>query len=262
VKFAGRHLAPVTLVAVVGCWELAARLDWASDRVLAAPTEIAAAFVALLGRGYFYEHLWATARVVMIGTLASVAIGLSLAVLVSINTVVRNGVYPFVAALNIIPKVALIPLITIVFGFGDSSRILIVVMAAFFPVFLNTLSGLAEVDLAGRRLLTSLGASRLQHLRYHEIPSGLPAIFAGIKTSVTIAFIAAVVAEYLIRDSGLAYLITVFRAALNIQMTYAVTISIGLVGALAFLAVDRLERRVVFWVDLEADTYNRPGGAA
>lgn len=244
-----RLLSLLVLVSLLTAWELAARTDLASDRVLSAPTEVGGALGELVSRGYFYEHLWATASVVVFGSLLSITLGVAVATLVSLSDVVRQGVEPYVAALNIVPKVALIPLITIVFGFGDGSRILVVVMAAFFPVFLNTLSGLNEADAPGSRLLQSLGATRAQHLRFHQLPRGLPAIFAGIKTSVTVAFISAVVAEYLIRESGLAYLITVFRAALNIPMTYAVTITIGLVGALAFFAVDRLERRVVFWVD-------------
>jgi len=220
---ARRHLGDVLLLlALLALWQLAAKFDLASDRLLVGPVEVGRALIQLLGRGYFYDNLWSTLRVIGLGLAMSIVLGIGLAVAIGGSRWARDGIYPFVVALNVIPKVALVPLITISMGYSFRSRVVVVVLAAFFPIFLNTLTALRNAQEPRDRLMRSLGATRLQRLRMHQIPEGAPVIFAGIKLSLTVAFISAILAEFLIQRDGLAYLITAFR-------------------------IDRLERRVVYW---------------
>ncbi|HMG40415.1 MAG TPA: ABC transporter permease [Acidimicrobiales bacterium] len=244
----GRRLAQLLLlVTLLGLWQLAAALDVASDRLLTGPHEVGNALLLLLGRGYFYENLWATLRVIGLGMGIALAGGVGLALAIGMVPLVRDGVYPFVVALNILPKVALVPLITISMGYSYNSRIVVVVLAAFFPMFINTLVALREAQEPRDRLMRSLGATRRQRLRMHVLPEGAPVIFAGIKLSLTVAFISAILAEFLIQRDGLAYLITAFRIAMNTEMMYAVTVAVAGLGMVMYLAVDRLERWIVHW---------------
>jgi NitT/TauT family transport system permease protein len=215
--------------------------------VLASPTEVIAALGQLLTRGYFWENLWATVQVIGFGFLVAASSAVVVAIAISLSSFVRRGVYPVVVAIDVIPKITLVPLLLVTFGFGKSSRIIVVVLAAFFPVFLATLSALMAADREGRSLLTSLGANRMQHLRLHQLPAGLPAIFAGLKISLTVSFIAGVLSELYVRQDGLGYLITQFRATLQIDLVFAVTIVVGLLGMALFFAMEGIERRVVFW---------------
>jgi NitT/TauT family transport system permease protein len=248
-KVAGRvKLGDVlVLLSFLSLWQLGAEFDVASDRLLVGPLEVAQAMLDLLGRGYFYENMWSTLRVIGLGLAVSVVGGMGLAVTIGATPWLRDGIYPFVAALNVIPKVALVPLITISMGYSYKSRVVVVVLAALFPVFLNTLTALRNAQEPRDRLMRSLGATRLQRLRMHQIPEGAPVIFAGIKLSLTVAFIATILAEFLIQRDGLAYLITAFRIALNTRMMYAVTVAVAVLGMAFYLAIDRIERRVVFW---------------
>jgi NitT/TauT family transport system permease protein len=239
------HLA--FLVSLLALWQLAAAVDVASDRLLVGPIEVGGALVQLLGRGYFYENLWATLRVIGLGMGIALVTGIGLALAVGTVPVVRDGVYPYLVALNVLPKVALVPLITISMGYSYNSRVVVVVLAAFFPMFINTLVALQEAQEPRDRLMRSLGATRRQRLRMHVLPEGAPVIFAGIKLSLTIAFIAAILAEFFIQRDGLAYLITAFRITLNTEMMYAVTVAVAVLGIVMYFAVERLERWIIYW---------------
>ena len=235
------------LLAILGVWELAAQQDWLSDNILVGPTEILDAFSRLVTRAYFWDNLWATLWVIFAGFVLASISAIVLAVGMSLSAWIRRGVYPVVVLGNVVPKVALIPLIIVTVGFGANARIIVVIMSAFFPVFLNTLAAMIDADVEGEKLLTSLGANRFQHLRLHKLPAGLPSIFAGLKVSLTVAFIAGVLSELLIRREGLGYLITVFRATLSVDMVFAVTVTVGLIGMAIFFGMEWLERHVVFW---------------
>jgi NitT/TauT family transport system permease protein len=201
----------------------------------------------LISRPYFYENLWKTLSVIGLGFILASASAAILAIGMSLSPWVRRGVYPVIVAGNVVPKVALIPLIIVTVGFGSNARIIVVIMSAFFPVFLNTLAAMIDADLEGEKLLTSLGASRWQQMRMHKLPAGLPSIFAGLKVSLTVAFIAGVLSELLIRREGLGYLITVYRATIQVDMVFAVTVTVGLIGMAIYFGMEWLERHLVFW---------------
>lgn len=235
------------LVALLATWEAAARLNVVADLLLAAPTEVLGAFGVLVRRGYFYENLWKTLQVIVFGFTISAASAVLLAVAINFSRFVRRAVYPVVVAVDVVPKVALIPLLVVTFGFGQTSRLIVVILAAFFPVFLATVTALTNADREGRMLLASLGATRRQHLTLHQLPAGLPTIFSGMKISMTVSFIAGILSELYVRQAGLGYLITLFRSTLNTDLVFAVTIVVGLLGMSMFALMEWLEQRIVFW---------------
>ena len=239
------------LVIVLGAWQLVTGQGLVSDRLLPSPVQVAGALATLLQRGYFWDEFWSTLSVIGGGFALSAAAGFVLALLLSLSDFVRKGLYPVVVALDVIPKVTLIPVIVVTFGFGQTSRIIVVLISAFFPVFISTLSAMTDADPSGNALLRSMGASRLQQLRMYRIPQGLPAIFAGVKVSLTVSFIAGVVAELLIRNQGMGYLIIQFRQQLQVDNVFAVTIAIGLLGMALFFLMESVERRLVFWSDAD-----------
>lgn len=238
-------------VVIVALWIVIAAFDLISERLLPDPRDVLASLWQLLNRAYFWENLWVTLRVVVVAMVISSVAGIALAGAIATVPTVRDGVYSFVAGLNILPKVALVPLLTVTLGSNSRSRVVVVVLVAFFPVFMNALTAIREANVDRRRLMRSLGASRLQQLRLHLIPEGAPTIFAGLKLSLTIAFLGTILTEFLIRRDGLAYLITSFQATLNTSMVYATTILIAAIGVVSYQGIERAERRIVFWVDDE-----------
>ena len=246
-----RHLAPILslilLLVVLGGWQLACELDVLSQRLIPSPSAVASGLVELVQRGYFWEQLWSTVRVIGGGFLVTSAVGFLIAIALSMSEFARRGLYPVVVGGDLIPKVTLIPVIVIMFGYGSTSRWVVVIVSAFFPVFVSTLTAMASADQGGDHLLRSLRANRIQRLVLHRIPQGLPTIFAGLKISLTVSFIGGVTAELLIRNEGLGYLIQQFRHTLNVDLVFAVTIVVAVLGALMFWVLELIERRLVFW---------------
>lgn len=243
----GVALIPGVIIGTV--WVVVAGFDLVSDRLLPGPVDVLTSMWQLVNRAYFWENLWITLRVVGIAMVLSTIGGIALGSAIATVPTVRDGVYHFVVGLNILPKVALVPLLTVTIGSNSRSRVVIVVLVAFFPVFVNVLTAIREANVDRIRLMRSLEASRLQRLRFHLLPEGAPAIFAGLKLSLTIAFLGTILTEFLIRRDGLAYLITSFQATLNTSMMFATTIMIAALGVVAYQLIERAERRLVFWVD-------------
>ena len=235
------------LLLVLAVWETASRAGWVSARKLPPASEVAVAFVQLLGDKFFYEESLSTLRVIALGAGSAIVGGFLLALSLTFFALVRSAVYPVIVGLDVIPKIALIPLFVILFGFGDTAKVVMVGLVTFFPVFLATLNGLARVDEDGRDLLRTMGSGRFQILWMYELPSAAPTIFAGVKISITVAFIAAIISEFMVRNSGLGHLIITFRASLQVDRMMAAAIAVAAIGAVIFFGVEEFERRLIFW---------------
>ncbi len=114
---------------------------------------------------------------------------------------------PYIVSLQALPKIVLLPLLYVWFGVGSTSATIIVILVSFFPVYVNTLTGMAIVDENGLRLLHSLGATPRQAFRMYRIPSALPLVFTGLKTAVNFGVTAAIAAELLGSRYGLGFMI-------------------------------------------------------
>jgi ABC-type nitrate/sulfonate/bicarbonate transport system permease component len=146
-----------------------------------------------------------------------------------------------------VPTVVLAPLLVIAFGFGLSTKVLIVAIACFFPVVIGTFDGLRSADPQLIQLMRSLGAGRSRILRLAELPAALPRLLGGVRIAATWAFIAAVFAEYAGSDAGLGYLIARGTPTFDTSRVYA-AILILTAGSLALYGLTALlERRIVPW---------------
>jgi NitT/TauT family transport system permease protein len=241
-------VGPLTLLIVLlAVWELIGFFEIIGPRVFPKPSLVFPAIVDVVQKDYFLRHFSATMYQIGVGYLYAVVLGVVLGVVLAYNSFLRSAIMPLVIVLEVIPKVALIPLIIVYFGYDEQSKIVVVTLIAFFPIFLNTLSGLSELDPEGTKLLRSLGANPLQHFRMHRLPVALPAIFAGLRIGLTLAFIGAIVAELLTKNKGLGYLLLSFSYQLLVDYVFAITIILAILGASMFLLVEFIERKVVFW---------------
>lgn len=230
-------------------WELAAAANIASDRVLPSLVEVVAGLPHVIGdpSTRFFYHLGVTLSEVALGFFGAAAAGLLLGSVVAMSSNLRQILYPLIVAFEVIPKVALTPLLIVGLGYGVSSKAAVAGLLAFFPIFINTMSGLDYVGKDGDELLRSLGANRLERLRRFGIPRALPSIFAGLKIGMTMAFIGAIVAELLSLQAGLGFLIDAFKGQLRIDYAYSATILIGVLGTSLYFVMEWIERKVSFW---------------
>jgi NitT/TauT family transport system permease protein len=199
------------------------------------------------------RHLTATLVAIFGGFILGGGIGFGLGALFALSERWRKILYPYVLGFQATPRVILAPLMIAWFGFGPASKIAQATIGCFFPIFLNTLIGLSLVEDNAFKLMRSLRASRWQTFRLLRFPHALPTIFAGIKVSLTFATIGVIVAEFIATEYGLGYELTRYHVEIAIPQMYAVIVIVGLVGLALFLAVEWIDKRVVFWHQEDAE---------
>ena len=163
----------------------------------------------------------------------------------------QRTLYPFLVFLNVVPKVALVPLLLVWFGFGGTPKVIVAALLVFFPVMVDSMTGFEALD---RRLLflsRSMGASRFQTLWRLRFPTAVPYIFSGMKIAVVLAVTVVIVAEFVGSDNGLGYLILRATANHDLALAFAALFVAALIGlALTFL-VGVLERLIIPWSRLK-----------
>lgn len=237
-----RVWALLLFVALLLAWEAGARLgDW-SPLVLPAPSVVGAALWQGLASGYFWPHLWQTTLEVLIGLGIGGTLGFALGLLLGESAFLHRLAMPYVVASQVVPKLALAPLMTVWLGFGTPPMVAITALVCFFPLLENTLTGTAQTDPARRELFRMLGATRWQTLWRLKVRSGLPAILAGLRMAVVLALVGAVVGEFIGASRGLGALIIAAQGSMNTPLMFAVLVLITVLGLVLYAAASALQR--------------------
>jgi NitT/TauT family transport system permease protein len=255
----------VFLVALIGVWKLALARDWVADIILPHPEDIVVSFVELLGEGFVYDDIFATLYETVVGFLLGAALGIGLALPSGLSPTMTRMLQPYAVGLQVTPRIAIAPIVIAWAGFGYSSKIIIAAIIAFFPVYVNALTGIVTVDEEAREMFRSLGAGRLQTFVRLMLPSSLPVMFAGLKTAASLALVGAVVGEFISAQAGLGLLVQQFSYQLAVADAFAVILMLMLMGLLLYGAMEYLERISVFWLHdarLVARTRRRAARAA
>jgi NitT/TauT family transport system permease protein/putative hydroxymethylpyrimidine transport system permease protein len=254
-----RWLAPLAIVlALIGAWELAARLDVLAEGLhiepflVPAPSDIASSLWS--DRGLLADNGWVTLKEVLGGFALSVVTGTTFAVVLHLWPTLRRAVYPLLVASQTIPIVVIAPILVVWLGFGIGPKLVIIALICFFPITVNTLDGLGSVDPDLVKMFRTLDASRWQTLRRVEAPTALPHFFSGAKIAVAIAVIGAVFGEWAGSSAGLGHLIQQASAQLQTARTFAAVAVLSALAILLFALLEALERRVAWWGPEETGT--------
>lgn len=239
---------PILLILIVAGWKLCTVIFEISPFVLPPPEDVGRTLVELLGE----TQVWTVhARITLVETVVGFGFALAGGILAGVVLGrifwLELAVRPVVVALQVIPKVALIPLFVIWFGFGLTSKIVIAAILAFFPIMLNVMLGVRSVDPGHREVMRSLDAGRWQTFCSLDFHSTLPYVFAGMEVGIVFALIGAIVGEYLGGNQGLGYMVVVTLNALDAPRLFAVIILLAALGSILFFAVSGLKRVMIPW---------------
>lgn len=241
----------VLFVVVVVVWDLLVRLEIVSSFILPAPGDVLDSLLGLLPTSL----LWTNTGVTMFETLAGFVIGSGLAFVLAVasglSPYFRKMVYPYMIALQVTPRIAITPVIIAWLGFGPLPKIFIAATICFFPVYINTLTGMLSVDEDSLEMFQSLRATKWQTFTQLMLPGALPVTFAGLKTGMTLALIGAIVAEFISAQEGLGLLIQQFSFQLNMAAAFAVLLMLTFIGLVLFGVMELLDRQLVFWAHEE-----------
>lgn len=195
----------------------------------------------------FWHHIGTTMSEIMLGWAVGCITGLVLGVLIAEFRLVEITLTPYIVALNAVPKVALAPVLVVVFGYGVVSKVVITAIMAFFPLLVNVGVGLRGADALQLEMMRGLRASRWQTLRWVKFPGAMPAIFAGIEVAVVLGVVGAIVGEFTGAESGLGYVILQRSFSMDQGGVFSALVTLALIGIVLDLIVRWVGRRVVRW---------------
>jgi NitT/TauT family transport system permease protein len=251
-------------VVVLAAWEGISRAGWVSAVILPAPSQVVLRWIAYArplepydpARGSWIA--WALSGElpgdaatsltrVGVGFTLGAALALTLGLLMGAKSAVYELFNPIVQVLRPIPPIAFIPLAILWFGLGNAPALFLISLGAFFPVLMNTIAGVRNVDAIYIRAARNLGAGEWTIFRRIMIPAAMPHILTGIRVGIGVAFIVVIVAEMIAVNAGLGYRILEAREYFWSDKVIAGMISIGLAGFGIDLFMSRLNRWLLRW---------------
>jgi len=245
-------LAPLLLVVVVLAWEYGVIWLDVPTYILPPPSRIAFAMwqgldAGIFDRGGYWLHAGVTVAEVLLGFFIGSGVGLILGTVISQFRILEATLRVYLVAIQSLPKVALAPIIVMWFGFGLTSKVVIICLLTFFPLLITSMAGFKAVDAERLELMRALGARPWQIFWKVRFPSALPYIFAGLDMAAVLAVVGAVVGEFVGAQRGLGTLILSMNAQMDTAGTFSVFIILAIVGVVMYQAMRIIERRFLFW---------------
>lgn len=238
------HVQWISLATAIVLWEIVGRLELFS--FLPPFSAVVAAWLELVGEGklsVFIVSLQALAW----GFSISLVMALLVALVTSSSETARYVLDPYINAMMSLPTVVLVPVLSLLFGLGFMTRVVVIFLYAFFVILVNTQAGLRVVDPAHVEMARSFGMSRSELFRKVTLPAALPLVLTGIRLGLSRGLRGMVNAEVIISVTGIGALLILYGRRFNMPSLYAIVISVILLSVLATTAISVLERRFLRW---------------
>jgi ABC-type nitrate/sulfonate/bicarbonate transport system permease component len=236
--------SPLALVLI---WELAADFGLIDTRFFPAPSKIFQTFGSLVADGELWMNLSASLQRLFWGFLWGGIPALILGVSMGLNRTLRAIVDPLVSATYPIPKSAILPLILLIFGLGEPSKVVMVAIGVFYPIVINSTAGVREINLIHFDVGRNFGASRWQVFKTIALPGALPLIMTGVKLAAGMGLILIAIAEMIGAKSGLGYMIWNAWEIMSVETMYVGILVIACLGLVFSLILSEIERFVIPW---------------
>ncbi len=235
----------LTFVLVLLVWHFGVVLFGVKEFIL--PTPISAIQTIFQPKYRWPMNFMATFYEVVGGFVISGLVGVILGIMVVWSEFLKRSILPFLVFLNSLPKIAVAPLFLIWFGYGILPNILIVFLISFFPVVINTATGLVAVEEDLLDLVRCLHATKWQRMRLIHLPNSLPYVFSGLKIAATTAVTGAIVGEFVASDKGLGAVIIASQTTLSTPVIFGSLILITIIGMVLFGFVGIMEKVLMPW---------------
>ncbi|WP_343919196.1 ABC transporter permease [Agrococcus citreus] len=232
-------------VVVLVAWQLAVDLLDIPTYILPSPLQTVESLWS--NRLELWGATLVTTGEVLAGFLLAVLVSVPIAMLLVSFRWFERIVYPFLVLLQTVPKIALAPLFVVWFGFGPGPKVLVTFLICFFPILLDTMTGLRSSNPDMASLVRTMGGGRWAVFSKVRLPSALPHLFAGVKVAITLAVVGAVVGEFVGATEGLGYLLLRANANLDTPLLFASIVILTVLGLALFYLVALIERLVIPW---------------
>ena len=239
-----RSIVPLTLLVV---WQLLASYGLINRRFVSSPLDVLASLWALAVSGQLTQHLGISLWRASFGLLAGAGAGLGAGIFAGLSQRGEDAIDSTIQAIRTLPFLGLVPLFILWFGLGETSRVLLVAMGAFFPVYLNVFKGIRSVDDRLIELGHSYRLSRFALLRDIIFPAAIPSFLVGLRYAIGISWLSLVVAEQINSSSGLGWLIVQANELAQTSVIMTALAIYAVIGVLADIIVRLIERRALRW---------------
>jgi sulfonate transport system permease protein len=228
-------------------WEMASRREWIDPRFYPAPTKCFEAARTMWESGELGQAIRSTLYIVIVGFLWGSAAGFVIGTVMGVSSWVRVALEPFLNALYVVPKLALLPIFLTILGFGSAPKIVLCAITVFFFVWIATMEAIATVPAGYREAATSFGVSRWEMFRHVHLPASLPAVFVALRIGMGVAILVTIAAEFVVGGEGLGYVIFNARALFLLERAYAGILIVAVLGIALSAAVVAIGRMVTPW---------------
>ncbi len=238
-------LPPLTFAGIVGLW--AGAISYFKIPAYLLPDPAAVFKRVIMDAPMLWSHAMVTLTEIVLGFGLTLIGAIPLGLVIALSPLAKQVLYPPIMLLQLVPKIAVAPLFLVWLGFGIESKVLLTVLMTFFPLLIASISGFQILDTRYLYLTQSMGASIWQTFWHLRVPSALPVIFSGVKTSATIAATAAIVAEFVGANQGLGYVLLRGTSTMDIELTFAVLVVLTVIGIIINYAVEASEWLMTPW---------------
>ena len=229
------------LVAFIGLWELAAKVDWIDPFIFSCPSRIISTLGSIEPTALF-THIGYTLLECIVGFFAASLIGIAIAVLLWRFTKLRKVIEPYIIVLNALPKIALGPIIIIWVGAGAQAIVVMTILICVIVTIISVLNGFMSVDPGKILLLRSMGASKFQILTKLIFPANIPSLVNMLKINVGLAWVGTIMGEYLVSSAGLGYLIIYGSQVFKMDLVMSSTVILCILATVMYLVVAGIEK--------------------
>ncbi|MDR3164376.1 MAG: ABC transporter permease [Synergistaceae bacterium] len=230
-------------IIVLILWQWGSKSGWWSAFLLPGPTVVMKSFISLLATGELAENICASILRILKGFSFSALVALATAFACGIYRPMLRALSPTFEFIRHIPPMATIPMLILWFGIGEASKLVIIVMATFFPIFLNTVQGVIQCDKRLVEVARAFGYSRAQELRYVIFPSALPYVLTGMRLGLGYSWRSLIAAELVAASSGLGYMILDAEQLSRPDVIMVGILTIGCLGSLMDVSLSCLTTR-------------------
>jgi sulfonate transport system permease protein len=242
-----RTISWVVPVLLLLAWELASRAGLIAPNVLPAPSSVGTTAWHLTETGELPHHLWESLKRAAVGFAIGASVGLVLGVLTGFSRLFESLIDRNIQIIRAIPFLAILPLVMVWFGVGESGRYFLVALGTLFPIYLNTVLGIRQVDPKLLEMGRVVGLPKLRLVRTVILPGALPSILLGVRLALTNAWLALVIAETVGAPAGIGFMATNAREFLQTDVIVLVIVLYALIGLTTDLIARGLERRFLAW---------------
>jgi len=241
-----RVLLPIAALCIaLILWEWAVIAFHVRPFVLPRPSEVIVALVTQAN--VLLPAALATGEEIVLGFLIAVLVAVPLAVALTSARWIEDTLFPLIVSAQLVPKVALAPLLTVWLGLGILTKLTVAFLLSFFPILIDMMIGLKSVEMGKVHLARSMGAGRARMFFKITLPSALPNLFGGLKVASTLAVVGAIVGEFIGANVGLGDVLLVANSNFDMVMNFAGITYLTVIGIMLFAVIDAIERLAIPW---------------